>query len=61
MKPRRIEIYKDRKGGFRWRLKGANGEPISGSESYTRKYDAKKAAVKAHPTAVVVDLTQAKK
>lgn len=56
MKKRRIEIYKA-KDGYRWRLKAANGEIIGGSESYTRKYTAKRAAMRTHPEAVVVDLT----
>lgn len=56
-KQRRIEIYKDKKGGFRYRVKAANGELVGQSESYTRKYTAKVAAVRDHPGAVLVDLT----
>lgn len=34
----RIEIYRDTKGGFRWRLKAANGKTIAdGAEGYTEK------------------------
>lgn len=60
MKKRRIEVYKA-KDGYRWRLKATNGEIIGVSESYTRKYDAKKAAVRTHPEAALVDLTAKKK
>jgi hypothetical protein len=31
----KFEIYKDGQGGFRWRLKAANGEKIATGESYT--------------------------
>jgi len=33
----KFEIYKDAKGGFRWRLKAANGETIANSQSYKAK------------------------
>jgi len=33
----KFEIYKDRKGEFRFRLKAGNGEPILASEGYTTK------------------------
>jgi len=33
----KFEIYKDRKGEYRFRLKAANGEPILASEGYTTK------------------------
>lgn len=32
-----IEVYQDRAGGFRFRIKGGNGEIVAGSESYTRR------------------------
>lgn len=33
----KFEIYKDKKGEFRFRLKAANGEPILVSEGYVSK------------------------
>lgn len=33
----KFEIYKDKKGEFRFRLKAANGEPILTSEGYVSK------------------------
>lgn len=33
-------VYKDDAGGWRWRMRAANGEIVAGSESYTRRYDA---------------------
>lgn len=46
-KPRlkaKLEVYKDRKGEFRWRVKAANGEKLSAaSEGYARKADLFKA------------------
>ena len=36
--PGKLEIYKDGKGEFRWRLKASNGEPIaSGGEGFKEK------------------------
>lgn len=41
MKP---EFYQDRKGGWRWRLIGANNRIVADSgEAYTRERDAKRA------------------
>jgi hypothetical protein len=37
-----VEYYKDSAGGFRFRVKGGNGEIVATSESYTRKRDAKR-------------------
>ncbi|HSH44063.1 MAG TPA: YegP family protein [Arenicellales bacterium] len=36
----KIEIYKDKKGEYRFRLKSSNGENILGSEGYKRKSSA---------------------
>lgn len=36
----KFEIYKDRIGGYRWRLKARNGEIIATSESYVSRYGA---------------------
>lgn len=33
----KFELYKDRSGEFRFRLKAANGEIIASSEGYTSK------------------------
>ena len=36
----KFEVYQDRAGGYRWRLKAGNGEIVAVSESYTRKASA---------------------
>ncbi|MDZ4726583.1 MAG: YegP family protein [Leptospira sp.] len=33
----KFEVYKDKKGEFRFRLKAGNGEVIASSEGYTTK------------------------
>jgi len=44
-KPDRTEVYQDAAGKWRWRRIAPNGEIIADSaESYSRKYDAKRAA-----------------
>lgn len=40
----KFEVYTDRAGGHRWRLKAGNGEVVAISESYTTRYGAKKSA-----------------
>lgn len=35
-----IEIFQDAEGGWRFRVKGNNGEIVAASESYTRRSDA---------------------
>lgn len=40
----RLEVYTDRAGGHRWRLKAGNGEIVAVSESYTTRASAKKSA-----------------
>ena len=37
----KFEIYRDKAGEFRFRLKAANGEPILASEGYTAKVNCK--------------------
>ena len=37
----KFEIYKDKKGEFRFRLKASNGEPILASEGYKSKRSCK--------------------
>ena len=45
MQSYRLRIYRDRKGGYRWRLQTRNGRIIADSaESYTRRADARRAA-----------------
>lgn len=39
----RVEIYKDKRGEWRWRVKHSNGRILADSgEGYSRKSDAKK-------------------
>ena len=38
--PGKFELYKDKKGEFRFRLKAANGQNILSSESYARRASA---------------------
>jgi len=40
----KIEIYKDKKGEYRFRLKASNGENILGSEGYKSKSSARNGA-----------------
>ncbi|GBD47056.1 YegP family protein [Methylopila sp. Yamaguchi] len=56
----KFEIYKDKKGEFRFRFVASNGEPMFGSEGYTTKASAKSAieSIKKNaPQADVVDTT----
>lgn len=44
MKAALFDIYQDRAGGWRWRLKAENGQIVADSaESYTREADAERA------------------
>ena len=36
----RYDVFKDKSGEWRWRVKAANGEILAQSEAYTRKEDA---------------------
>lgn len=55
--PDTIDIYTDSANEYRWRRQAANGEIISDSgESYTRRYDAELAAIRAN-----ADLFEAEK
>jgi hypothetical protein len=40
----KFEVYMDRAGQYRWRLKARNGEIVAVSESYTTLYNAKESA-----------------
>ena len=54
----KFEIYLDKKGEYRFRLKASNGEPISASEGYTAKASCKngiESVRKNAATATVVD------
>lgn len=55
----KFEVYKDKSGGYRFRLKAGNGETIASSESYTTKAAALKGveSVKTNAGSDVVDLT----
>ena len=58
----KFEIYKDVKGGFRWRLKAANGETVANSQSYKAKASCRNtidAIKRGAATATVVDSTTA--
>lgn len=55
----RFEVYMDRAGQYRWRLKARNGEIVAISEGYTSRYGAKRSAelVKSlAPFASIVDI-----
>ena len=41
-----FEVYTDRAGEHRWRLKASNGEIVATSEGYTTRYSAKQSAQK---------------
>lgn len=56
----KFEIFQDKAGEFRFRLKAANGEVIASSQGYTTKASAQKGidSVKANASgAAVVDTT----
>ncbi|WP_314326143.1 YegP family protein [Paenarthrobacter ilicis] len=55
----KFEVYKDKSGAFRFRLKAGNGEVIASSESYTTKAAALNGitSVKNNAGSDVVDLT----
>ena len=58
--PGTFEIYKDKKGEFRFRLKSRNGEIVATGESYPSRAIAKKgiaAVQRAAADAKVVDTT----
>lgn len=55
----KFEVYKDKSGGYRFRLKAGNGEAIATSESYKTKASAMHGieSVKKNAGSDVVDLT----
>lgn len=56
----KFEVYKDKSGGYRFRLKAGNGEVIASSESYKSKASALNGveSVKKNADAAVVDVTE---
>ncbi len=56
----KYEVYKDKSGGFRFRLKASNGEVIASSQSYKSKASALGGveSVKKNAASAVVDLTE---
>ncbi len=60
----KFEVYKDKKGEFRFRFRARNGEPMFASEGYKSKASATKAieSIKKNaPGAETVDMTAAPK
>ena len=58
--PAKFEVYKDKKGEFRFRLKATNGETIATGEGYPSKTGVMKgikSIQKNAPEAAVIDLT----
>jgi uncharacterized protein YegP (UPF0339 family) len=57
----KYEVYKDKSGGFRFRLKASNGEVIASSQSYKTKASAMGGveSVKKNAASPVVDMTEA--
>ena len=57
----KYEVYEDKSGGFRFRLKASNGEVLASSESYKTKASAMGGveSVKKNSASPVVDLTEA--
>lgn len=43
MKKERFQVYKDKKGEWRWRLKSRNGRIVCQGESYATKQNALRA------------------
>jgi uncharacterized protein YegP (UPF0339 family) len=48
----KYEVYCSASGGWRWRLKSANGEIVASGEAYTRRQDALR-GVEAHRRAAI--------
>jgi uncharacterized protein len=57
----KFELYKDRRGEFRWRLKAGNGEIVASGESYPTKAGARRgveSVQRAAADAKVEDVTE---
>jgi len=55
----KFEVYQDRAGNYRWRLKAVNGEIVAVSEGYTTRSGAKisaEAVKRIAFSAVIVDI-----
>jgi len=54
----KFELYKDKKGEYRWKLVASNGQTIAVGEGYTTKESAKngiESVKKNAPTAAIVE------
>jgi len=61
MKKKHIQLFKGKgKQPWRYRIVAGNGETTSPSEGYSRKWNAKKAALRDHPGLPIVDLSKKK-
>ena len=47
--PRRIEVYRDRAGGWRFRVRAANSQIVAVGEAYTRAWSAERGARRQFP------------
>ena len=54
----KFEIYKDKKGEFRFRLKAANGETIATSEGYKSKASCKNGIASVQKNAPVAEVVE---
>jgi hypothetical protein len=55
----KFQIYEDKAGEYRWRLKAGNGEEIAASEGYTTKQSAHRSAQGVKDTAPGADIEDA--
>ena len=56
--PAKFELYKDKKGEYRWKLIATNGQTIAVGEGYTTKESAKngiESVKKNAPTAAIIE------
>jgi len=59
MKKKHIQLFKGKgKQPWRYRIVSANGQVTNPSEGYSRKWNAKKAALRDHGPLPIVDLTK---
>ena len=55
-----FEIYEDRGGEYRWRLRSANGQIVADSgEGYTRRDDAREAAIRVRDEVATAKIIEA--
>ena len=55
----RFEVYQDRRGQWRWRLRSANNRIIAQGESHTRRRDAERAVRTVRETVWAVVMLEA--